>query len=78
MGPIASACKTGKISRLPSKGVTICMKTVSKIYLALIFLFLYAPIFVLIFFSFNATNSTSLFAGFSLRWYESQIGRAHV
>ena len=47
------------------------MKTVSKIYMALIFLFLYAPIFVLIFFSFNATNSTSLFAGFSLRWYES-------
>ena len=47
------------------------MKLVSKIYMALIFLFLYAPIFVLIFFSFNASNSTSLFAGFSLRWYES-------
>ena len=47
------------------------MKPVSKIYMALIFLFLYAPIFVLIFFSFNASNSTSLFAGFSLRWYES-------
>ena len=30
------------------------MKPVSKIYMALIFLFLYAPIFVLIFFSFNA------------------------
>lgn len=54
-----------------TKGVMMIVKTVSKVYLALIFLFLYAPIFVLIFFSFNASNSTSLFEGFSLRWYAS-------
>lgn len=45
------------------------MKGLSKFYIALVFIFLYAPIFVLIFFSFNAGNSTSVFTGFSLRWY---------
>lgn len=47
------------------------MKTVSRIYTALIFLFLYAPIVVLIVFSFNgsAVGSRSVFSGFSLRWY---------
>ena len=45
------------------------MKIASKIYLILIFVFLYAPLFVMIFFSFNASNSTSHFAGFSMRWY---------
>ena len=48
------------------------MKTISKIYTALIFLFLYAPIFVLIVFSFNDTETSSrtVFSGFTLRWYE--------
>ena len=45
------------------------MKTASKLYTTLIFLFLYAPIAVLIVFSFNASDSTSVFAGFSLKWY---------
>ena len=45
------------------------MKTGSKIYTTLIFLFLYAPIAVLIFFSFNASDSTSVFTGFSFKWY---------
>ena len=41
----------------------------SRIFVGLIFLFLYAPIFVLIVFSFNATKSLSVWAGFSLQWY---------
>ena len=41
-----------------------------RIYIVLIFLFLYAPMFVIAFFSFNETKSTSVFAGFSLRWYK--------
>ena len=40
------------------------MKAASKIYTALVFLFLYAPILVLILFSFNETSSTSVFSGF--------------
>lgn len=45
-------------------------KTFSKIYLALIYIFLYAPIIVLIVFSFNESKSKAHFSGFSLKWYE--------
>lgn len=45
------------------------LKTSSKIYTALVMIFLYMPIFVLIFFSFNESNSTAVFSGFSLKWY---------
>ena len=45
------------------------MKAVSRFYLALVYVFLYAPIAVLIFFSFNAGRSTAVFEGFSLKWY---------
>ena len=41
------------------------MKALSKIYTLLVLVFLYAPIAVLILFSFNSTNSTGVFAGFS-------------
>lgn len=47
------------------------MKAASKIYSVLVFLFLYAPIFVLLLFSFNSISSTSVFSGFSLQWYKS-------
>ena len=45
------------------------MKKLSKIYLALVMLFLYMPIFVLIVFSFNVTKSRSVFSGFTFDWY---------
>ena len=41
----------------------------SKIYLALVVLFLYLPILMLIVLSFNGTNSTSVIHGFSFKWY---------
>lgn len=47
------------------------MKAVSRIYASLVFLFLYAPIIVLVVFSFNSSSSTSVFSGFSLEWYKS-------
>ena len=34
-----------------------------------VYLFLYAPILVLMFFSFNSTRSTQVWTGFSLEWY---------
>lgn len=49
------------------------MKAVSKIYSFLVFLFLYAPIFVMILFSFNSSSSTSVFSGFSLDWYKALL-----
>lgn len=42
------------------------MKALKKIYIALIMLFLYAPMLVMVVFSFNASNSTSVMSGFSL------------
>ena len=45
-------------------------KSLSTIYLCLIFGILYIPIITLIFFSFNESNSTAVFTGLSLKWYK--------
>ena len=41
----------------------------NRLLMGLVFLFLYAPIFILIIFSFNAGTSSSVWKGFSLHWY---------
>lgn len=41
----------------------------SRLFMAFILLFLYAPIFVLIVFSFNSSKSRSVWSGFSFQWY---------
>jgi spermidine/putrescine transport system permease protein len=46
------------------------MKKASKIYMFLIFAFLYAPLLIIAFFSFNSSKSTAVFSGFSLQWYK--------
>jgi len=43
----------------------------NRLFMALVFLFLYAPIFLLIVFSFNKGNSNTVWTGFSLDWYKS-------
>ena len=45
----------------------------NRVLMALIFLFLYAPIFVLIVFSFNDSSSRTVWQGFTLRWYEELV-----
>jgi len=45
------------------------VKTLSRVYIALILLFLFAPIIVMMLFSFNSAKSTAAFAGFSFKWY---------
>lgn len=45
------------------------MKWINRTYLGLIFLFLYAPIIVLIVFSFNNSKSRGQWGGFTLKWY---------
>ena len=52
------------------------MKPVSKVYTALILIFLFAPIIILLVFSFNASKSLSVFSGLSLHWYE-ELFRDH-
>jgi len=44
-------------------------KILPQTYIAFIFLFLYAPIAVLIFYSFNESRGRGVFTGFSLNWY---------
>lgn len=46
------------------------MKFLSKFYMGIIYFFLYIPIAVLIFFSFNDSKSRVLFTGFTTKWYE--------
>ena len=47
------------------------MKKTYNIYTTLAFILLYAPLLIMVFFSFNSTESTGVFTGFSLKWYES-------
>lgn len=49
------------------------MKALSRLYVALIIFFLYAPVAVMVFFSFNSGNSVWVFEGFSLDWYKGLI-----
>ena len=49
------------------------MKISSKIYTVLIFAFLFAPIAILLVFSFNDAKSLSVLSGFSLRWYKELL-----
>lgn len=49
------------------------MKAASKVYTALLFVFLFAPIVILLVFSFNEAKSLSVFSGFSLKWYHELL-----
>jgi spermidine/putrescine transport system permease protein len=48
------------------------------LFAALIYVFLYAPILVLVFFSFNSTKSTQVWTGFSTQWYWELINDQSV
>lgn len=47
------------------------MKILSRLYIALIIFFLYAPVAVMVVFSFNSSSSVWVFEEFSFKWYES-------
>jgi spermidine/putrescine transport system permease protein len=54
------------------------MKWVKRIYASLIFVFLYAPIAVLVIFSFNDAKSTAKWEGFTLRWYQTLLENDYI
>lgn len=54
------------------------MKAISRIYMTLIFIFLYAPLLTMVLFSFNEANSLSVFTGFSLQWYRDLFQNEEV
>lgn len=51
-------------------------KTFGNIFVALIYIILYAPLLIMVFFSFNEAKSTSVFKGFSLKWYRELFSSA--
>lgn len=44
---------------------------VARVWLLLVYVFLYLPLLFLIVFSFNSTRQDGIFTGFSLRWYDA-------
>ena len=53
-------------------------KAASNILTALVYIFLFAPIVILLIFSFNASKSLSVFSGFSFRWYQELLKDRHT
>ena len=49
-----------------------------RLWLGAVFLFLYAPLFFLILFSFNSTRQDGVFTGFSLRWYAALLADSRL
>ena len=49
---------------------------IGKIYQALIYVFLYAPILVIGLFSFNGSANTYMLQGFSTHWYKELFSNA--
>ena len=54
------------------------MKKFSKFYIGFILFLLFAPIAVMIFFSFNEGKSTAVFSGFSFKWYVELIKNSEI
>lgn len=53
-------------------------KSIERAYLALIFLFLYLPIAVLIVLSFNDSKSRVIWGGFTLKWYRQLFSSSMI
>lgn len=52
--------------------------TLQKIYVTLIFIFMYAPIVTLIVLSFNASKTRAKWGGFTLKWYSELFSNADI
>ncbi len=53
-------------------------RMLKRLYTVLIFIFLYAPIFVLVVFSFNDSKSTAKWEGFTLDWYKKLFSNDYL
>lgn len=52
------------------------MRKLGKLWLWIVYAFLFLPIFVVIAYSFNAAKYTSAWKGFTLKWYSQLFGNA--
>lgn len=54
------------------------MMKLKKMYLGLVLFFMYAPIFLLMIFSFNASRSRNTWEGFTLHWYRQLFSDPNI
>ena len=54
------------------------MKKFGRIYTVLIFVFLYAPILLLVVSSFNSSKNISVFEDFTFKWYDDLFHNEHL
>ena len=44
-------------------------KAIGNIFVGILYFILYLPLIIMVFFSFNSGRGTTVFKGFSLKWY---------
>lgn len=54
------------------------MKKLSRAYIAIVLAFLYAPIIVLMVYSFNSSKSRAVWQGFTLDWYKTLFSNSDI
>ena len=48
-------------------------KTLKNIFIALVFIFLFLPIIILVIYSFNTSKMNIIFEGFTFEWYKTML-----
>ena len=56
----------------------LLQKSIGRIWLGAVYLFLYIPLFFLMLFSFNSTRQDGVFTGFSTRWYSALMNDSRL
>jgi len=65
--------------KLTTRGFSrLVENNVGRLWMGLVYLFLYIPLFFLIVFSFNSTRQDGVFTGFSTRWYEALLADSRL
>ena len=75
---IASMAMVAKYDKEEGGYSILIRKYLQKIYLALIFIILYAPIVTLIILSFNQSKTRAKWGGFTLKWYEDLLKNEQI
>ncbi len=69
-GPRVDAPAGAAAGRRPPRPRPFDQPRFLKVFTAAVFLYLFAPIFIVFLFSFNSKRSTQIFGTFSTRWYD--------
>lgn len=54
------------------------LNNIQKIYVILLFIFFYAPVVVMVVFSFNVSKANVVWQGFTTKWYEKLMGDSEL